>query len=50
MLQLQTKEDSRVNDLLADPTACQYVQEKRFVNSASSIKVLLGAHINEFLI
>ena len=43
------KEDSRVNDLLADPTACQYVsRENSLANSASSIKVLLGAHINEF--
>ena len=43
------KEDSRVNDLLEDHTACQYVsRENSLANSASSIKVLLSAHINEF--
>ena len=43
------KEDSRVNSLLEDPTACQYVsRENTLANSASSMKVLLSAHINEF--
>ena len=43
------KEDSRVNSLLEDPTSCQYVsRENTLANSASSIKVLLSAHINEF--
>jgi len=43
------KEDSRVNSLLDDPTSCQYVsRENTLANSASSMKVLLSAHINEF--
>ena len=42
-------EDSRVNTLFDDPTACQYVsRENSLANSASSIKVILDAHINEF--
>ena len=42
-------EDSRVNSLFDDPTACQYVsRENTLSNSASSIKILLDAHINEF--
>ena len=43
------KEDSRVNSLFDDPTACQYVsRENSLANSASSIKLILDAHINEF--
>ncbi len=43
------KQDPRVNTLFEDPTACQYVsRENSLANSASSIKVLLDAHINEF--
>ena len=43
------KQDPRVNSLFEDPTACQYVsRENSLANSASSIKVLLDAHINEF--
>jgi len=43
------KTDSRVNTLLDDPTSCQYVsRENTLANSASSIKVLLDAHINEY--
>ena len=43
------KEDSRVNSLFDDPTACQYVsRENTLSNSASSIKIILDAHINEF--
>ena len=43
------KQDPRVNSLFEDPTACQYVsRENTLANSASSIKVLLDAHINEF--
>ena len=42
-------EDSRVNSLLDDPNACQYVsRENSLANSATSIKMLLDAHINEF--
>ncbi len=43
------KQDPRVNTLFEDPTACQYVsRENSLANSASSFKVLLDAHINEF--
>jgi len=43
------KKDPRVNSLFGDPTACQYVsRENSLANSASSIKLLLDAHINEF--
>ena len=43
------KQDSRVNTLLDDPTSCQYVsRENTLANSASSIKILLDAHINEY--
>ena len=42
-------EDPRVNTLFDDPTACQYVsRENSLANSASSIKIMLEAHINEF--
>ena len=42
-------EDSRVNSVFDDPTACQYIsRENSLANSASSIKILLDAHINEF--
>ena len=40
-------EDSRVNSLFDDPTACQYIsRENGLANSASSIKLLLNAHVN----
>ena len=43
------KEDNRVNSLYADPTACQYVsKENGLTNSATSIKILLDAYINEY--
>ncbi len=43
------KEDSRVNTLFEDPTSCLYVsRENTLANSASSIKVLVDAHINEY--
>jgi hypothetical protein len=43
------KQDPRVNTLLDDPTSCQYVsRENSLANSASSIKILLDAHINEY--
>lgn len=43
------KTDSRVNAIETDPTGCQYIsKEINLQESASSIKVLLSAHINEF--
>ena len=43
------KQDPRVNTLFDDPTACQYVsRENTLANSASSIKIILDAHINEY--
>ena len=43
------KTDSRVNTLFEDPTSCLYVsRENALANSASSIKVLVDAHINEY--
>jgi len=43
------KTDSRVNTLFDDPTSCQYVsRENTLANSASSIKILLDSHINEY--
>jgi len=39
--------DSRVNGIDTDPTACQYVsKEITLENSASSIKILVSAHVN----
>ena len=43
------KEDPRVNTLFDDPTSCQYVcRENVLENSASSIKILVDAHVNEY--
>ena len=43
------KTDSRVNTVFDDPTSCQYLsRENSLANSASSIKVLIDAHINEY--
>ena len=40
--------DSRVNSLTDDPNACQYVsQEMMIENSASSLKIILDAHLTE---
>ena len=40
--------DSRVDSPLEDPTACQYVsKEINLENPASSIKIIVSAHINE---
>ena len=40
--------DSRVDTIGEDPTACQYIsQETVLENSASSIKIILAAHIGE---
>jgi len=39
--------DSRVNGIDTDPTACQYIsKEITLENSASSIKILVSAHVN----
>ena len=39
--------DARVNTLTEDPTACQYISKEIVLeNSATSIKILLSAHIN----
>jgi len=41
--------DPRVNSMLEDPNACQYVsKENRLTNPASSIQVILDAHINSY--
>ena len=40
--------DDRVSTLNTDPTACQYIsKEIQLENSATSLKLLLSAHINE---
>ena len=42
-------EDNRVNTIDEDPNAFQYVsQENNLENAATSIKVLLAAHINQY--
>ena len=41
--------DNRVNSLKDDPTSCQYVsKENTLENSATSVKIILSAHINEY--
>ena len=41
--------DNRVSSIEGDPSACQYItKEINLQESASSIKILLSAHINEF--
>ena len=41
--------DPRVNGIDTDPTACTYIsKEIRLENPATSLKVLLGAHINSY--
>jgi len=40
--------DSRVNSLTEDPNACQYLSKEMMLeNSASSIKIMLDAHVTE---
>ena len=40
--------DGRVNSLTEDPNACQYVSKEMMLeNSASSIKIILDAHVTE---
>ena len=40
--------DSRVNSIETDPTACQYITKELILeNSATSIKVILDAHIHQ---
>jgi hypothetical protein len=39
--------DRRVNEIATDPTACQYISKEVILeNSASSLKILVAAHIN----
>jgi hypothetical protein len=39
--------DRRVNGFTSDPTACQYISKEILLeNSASSIKILVAAHVN----
>ena len=41
--------DSRANTLFDDPSACQYIsKEISLENSATSLKILLNAHINDY--
>ena len=41
--------DNRVNSLNDDPTACQYIsKENTLENPASSLKVILDSHINNY--
>jgi hypothetical protein len=41
--------DSRVNRISTDPTACQYIsKEINLENPATSLKVILDAHINNY--
>ena len=41
--------DSRVNGIDTDPTACMYIsRENALETSASSIKIMLQAHINQY--
>jgi len=40
--------DSRVNGVFTDPTACQYISKEIVLeNPATSIKIILDAHIND---
>jgi hypothetical protein len=41
--------DNRVNSITEDPTSCQYVsKENTLENPASSLKIVLDAHINNY--
>ena len=41
--------DSRVNGVFTDPTACQYISKEIVLeNPATSLKVILDAHINNY--
>ena len=41
--------DSRVNGILTDPSACQYISKEIVLeNPATSLKVILDAHINNY--
>ena len=43
------KTDNRVNTIQDDPTACQYISKENILeNSATSIKIMMNAHINEY--
>jgi len=42
-------QDNRVNSLNDDPTSCQYIsKENTLENPASSLKVILDAHVNNY--
>ena len=41
--------DSRVGSIFTDPNACQYISKENILaNGATSIKIILGAHINVY--
>ena len=43
------KTDNRVNTIQDDPSSCQYIsKENQLENSATSIKIMLNANINEY--
>jgi len=46
---LDHADDPRVSDIFADPSACQYISKENVLeNSASSIKIILDAHVNAY--
>ena len=46
---LDHADDPRVSDIFADPSACQYISKENVLeNSASSIKIILDAHVNTY--
>ena len=46
---LDHADDPRVSDIYADPSACQYISKENVLeNSASSIKIILDAHVNTY--
>ena len=43
------KTDNRVNTIQDDPSSCQYISKENILeNSATSIKIMMNAHINEY--
>ena len=46
---LDHADDPRVSDIFADPSGCQYISKENVLeNSASSIKIILDAHVNTY--
>ena len=46
---LDHADDPRVSDIFADPSGCQYISKENVLeNSASSIKIILDAHVNAY--